>query len=448
MIRGHLNCENRLGLFLYFHPLVLAVGLPLAGCEFAQPPKVKASQTVQESSLGLSSYFSDDVKKNPRNDEISTHSLTRTVNSSTGVATYSTRETFTIDDRKYFVLNFEKPAEVRSLASLNVSAMLEWDGNKHPVTSAVMTNRGDKTAKPHIRIIAADILAIIGGSKPVSFELTFNVKQQETIVASIVIPARLPPVSVTYKLQNVSEYMSVNPDVGRDFLFMDVNGVELSLVQVAKTTNEEELPVKLQFSRKVAGGIFQDLQKRTGFPQGKFFLLDPYMGVVPINGEACDPSQHGNREERNSFGENLFLVPLNSSTSLEFEKSQKETSGTVVYVLKPKESLEIGLYAQGPGFREWRRNGPVQAESGLPTANCFSSLTCKSVGGRPTYYCPSGFKVHPLIASAGPTILALENSTSLMKASFFSDFKLTKTPPSYRIRVFREKSELPWRESL
>ena len=437
--------------------LVAAVALlSAAGCNFTKASSKQSSTSGP--SLSAQIYYSDIPRDQKPSENVTTHKLFRNA-SDTGSATrYVPTETITMDDSKFMFIEIEQPFDLRSLKDLTVSGEIEWEGIRHPLNTSVVENQKDALDKSNIKITVNDISSVIGVGRTKLFTLHFEVKAASSDTVKFTLPFRLPPVSVEYSLHSLSDFLSQNNEVSRDYASQIINGEELTLIQVAKVTNNEEYPVKLQIGRVVAGEIRQTLQRRLGFTQGQTVFPRLFIGYPPS--EPCNLNPFGSRPESHYWGDHLYLLPLTSSLGAEFEKTQRDASQNSVQTLRPKESVEIGLYSADSTLRDWRLNGPLRGETGIPTLICYSNLQCGKTNGPPIYTCDSDFQIRPSIEAVGPVVLTIQGiasksknlglsgNTSLIKASFFSDFKLTKTPPSYRVRVFKEKSELPWREGL
>ncbi len=452
------NLRKSYGLRDGFSALFVAavVLLSAAGCNFTKAPSKQSSTSGP--SLSAQIYYSDIQRGQKTLANVITHKLYRIASDTGGVTRYAPTEPITLDDSKFMFIEIEQPLELQSLNELSVSGEFEWEGIRHPLITGVVETQREAPDKSNIKITVNDISSVIGVGRNKFFTLHFEVKAVNSGTVNITLPVRLPPVSVEYSLHSLSDFLSQNNEVSRDFASQTINGEELTLIQVAKVTNNEDYPVKLQIGRVVAGEIRQTLQRRLGFTRGQ--IVFPKMFIGYSSSEPCNLNPFGSRPESHYWGDHLYLLPLTSSLGAEFEKTQRDASQNIVQTLRPKESAEIGLYSADSTLREWRLNGPLRVETGEPTVICYSNLKCGKNNGPPLYTCDRDFQVRPSIESVGPmvlsihgiasksTTLGLNGTASLIKASFFSDFKMTKTPPSYRIRVFKEKSELPWREGL
>lgn len=431
------------------------------GCNFTKTEKVKQASTdlasPEATSLSASVFYSDqEIKGRAPSDRMSQRAL-RTAKPEGKIASYLLNETITLSENRFMYLELDAPIELDDLENLTVSSEIEWEGQRHALNSGITTVKSDETAGVNIRLSVESISEAIEFASAKSAKIYFRISEKNKNEVAILLPVRMPPVSIGFALKNLSEFESEDPQGARDAASQTILGVQITLAQVATVTNNEDQPIKLQVARSVSGLVSQLVQHRYG----------PSLGPK----RDCKNLEFGRKHVVHSFGGSFIILPLGSRLGTEAEKSLRDRDPKMVLLLKPKETVKFGLFVLFNDFEKWRLDGPVRENTGGQILWCSETMGCAP--GEKEYFpvrlsCIKNNKGYPIetvttVGTVGPTILDIHGidssdvnlslgdrigAASLIKASFFSDFKLTKTPPSYRVRVFKDKSELPWREGL
>jgi hypothetical protein len=411
----------------------------------------------EATSLSASVFYSDqEIKGRAPSDRMSQRAL-RTAKPEGKIASYLLNETITLSENRFMYLELDAPIELDELDDLTVSSEIEWEGQRHALSSSVSVVKSEAPTAFNIRVSVESISEAIEIATAKSAKIYFRIANKSKKEVEVHLPVRMPPVSIDFCLKNLIEFESEDPQGARDATSQTINGVQITLAQVAAITNNEDQPIKLQVARVVSGFVSQLVQHR--------------FGLSPAPKMDCNNLNFGWKHIVHPFGESFFLLPLGSRLGTEAEKSLENANSKMILLLKPKETVRIGLFVIGNGFNTWRLNGPIRENTGDKILWCSATMACRPHEKEHfpvRLWCVKDNFGYPIetvstVGTVGPTLLdiyGVESSdaglsvedrvgpASLIKASFFSDFKLTKTPPSYRIRVFKEKSELPWREGL
>jgi hypothetical protein len=410
------------------------------GCDFTKAPQ-KQSQTAPDS-MGVKIVYSEHEIKGPITESAITRTFTK--GSSFGnQGEYRGQETLTLSDDKYMYLEFERPKNLTSLEDLVARGEVEWAGVRHGLQVDVQTeSKNDKTI---IRLRVSDVANALGQGKEKLSQLSVELMNKKNQYVSLSIPARRPPTEFGVTLQSLGEYVSENPKEARDSTTQYIRDNQLTLVQVATLTNLEETPIKLRVARRATGSLYQALEVYFGPSVDGWF-------------QGC-PGRFGKTKDYPTYASEFLMLPVDTRLGMEAQTSLAGSTNPMVLLMKPKESLKIGIYALGRNVDPWLKNGPVLSNSGPVVFWCPHRMWChqdsssRCINELNRY---EQIQERHTIGEAGPTKLEIYvvdidglpikalAPESIIRASYFEDFRVDRNPPSHRLGVFRARSNISW----